>query len=284
MKRSERMTLARETVEVVKRGYYDVAGARINIREAVTKCHKGTTCFAPEALHILRDRVLAKPSDHFDTQIEVVNETTLSGLTRLQGLAAGPIAVLNFASAKNPGGGFLNGSQAQEESLARSSALHSSLLKVFHFYESHRNMPSCLYTDSMILSPDCPVFRDDEGRLLAEPQMASFITSPAPNYGATADNRPSELPLIPQVLMARSELVLALAAAQGYSKLILGAWGCGVFRNDPNVVAQVFASHLFGPWASRFQRVLFSVLDTSPSKETFMAFQRALGKDVVHGQ
>jgi uncharacterized protein (TIGR02452 family) len=59
---------------------------------------------------------------------------------------------------------------------------------------------------------------------------------------------------------------------------VLGAWGCGVFRNDPRVVAAAFAGHLRrGPWSGRFERVVFSVLDTSPSRETFAAFQAALG-------
>lgn len=276
MKRPERMALAHETVELVERGYYDVAGTRVDISEAVRMCHHGTKCFAPEEFKALRDRVLAQPSDNFDTQIEVVNETTLSGLSRIHDSPLGPVAILNFASAKNPGGGFLNGSEAQEESLARSSALYSSLLQVFHFYESHRNSPSYLYSDSMILSPECPVFRNDDGKLLLKPQMASFITSPAPNYGAAADNRSIELPLIPKVLHDRSELVLSLAMAHGYSQIILGAWGCGVFRNDPNVVAMAFASHLLGRWSGRFRRILFSVLDSSTSKETFTAFQRAL--------
>lgn len=278
MNRSARMALARETVELVERGYYEVAGVRVDISAAVTACHRGTKCFSPDELRSLRDRVLCNPPERFDTQIDVVNETTLAGLARLHDSSPEPVAVLNFASAKNPGGGFLNGSQAQEESLARSSALHSSLSTVFHFYESHRNSHSCLYSDSMILSPDCPVFRDDTGGLLPTPRAAAFITSPAPNYGATADNHPSELAIVPQILNTRSELVLALAAAHGYSQLILGAWGCGVFRNDPNVVATAFVSHLSDRWAGRFRRVRFSVRDSSPSQDTFLAFQTALRK------
>jgi uncharacterized protein (TIGR02452 family) len=128
----------------------------------------------------------------------------------------------------------------------------------------------------MILSPDCPVFRDDDGNLLDEPQRVTFITSPAPNAGAAADNRPEELPLIPEVFRRRSEYVLALAASQGYKSLVLGAWGCGVFRNDPAVVAAAFLGHLRqGAWSGRFERVVFSVLDKSPSGETVAAFQRA---------
>jgi uncharacterized protein (TIGR02452 family) len=192
-------------------------------------------------------------------------------------LNSSSVAALNFASAKNPGGGFLNGSQAQEESLARSSALYSSLLRAREFYERHRASTSLLYSDAMIWSPDCPIFRDDEGTLLDEPQLASFITSPAPNVGATAENRPEELPQIPEVFRRRSEYVLALAAFKGCRRLVLGAWGCGVFRNDPAVVAAAFVGHLReGAWSSRFERVVFSVFDPSPSSETLTAFQRAV--------
>lgn len=219
--------------------------------------------------------VLASGVGGHDTKIEIVNQTTLEGLTRLIATEFSPVAILNFASARNPGGGFLKGSQAQEESLARSSALHSSLIKVFQFYEDHRNNSSSLYLDNMILSPDCPVFRNDDGDLLSEPQIATFITSPAPNAGATAENRPGEMGRIPEILQSRSELILALAASHGYKQLILGAWGCGVFRNSPSAVAKTFATHLLGAWAGRFQRVVFSVYDTSSAKETYSAFKAA---------
>jgi uncharacterized protein (TIGR02452 family) len=234
--------------------------------------------FPPEDLERLRQEVRGGPPGKFATTLEVVNETTLTGMERVLS-DGGPVAVLNFASAKNPGGGFLNGSQAQEESLARSSALHASLTRAWEFYERHRASPSVLYSDAMILSPGCPVFRDDQGTLLEQPQPATFITSPAPNALAIASNRPQDLPKVPETLRRRAEYVLALAAAHGYRRLVLGAWGCGVFRNDPRVVARAFADHLRDAWSGRFERVRFSVLDTSLSQETLAAFQAALGGD-----
>ena len=203
--------------------------------------------------------VLGHPGTDHPTVFEVVNETTLSGIARVLSRGQGPVAVLNFASAKNPGGGFLNGSHAQEESLARSSALHASQMRAWDFYERHRASSSLLYSDAMILSPGCPIFRDDDGTLLDEPQMATFITSAAPNAGAAADNRPDELPSIP----ACSAALGVCAGAGGVAGLQAtgaGAWGCGVFRNDPGVVAESFAAHLrHGRWSGRFDRVVFSV-------------------------
>lgn len=284
MERSTRMELAKQTVEIAERGWYISAGGhRVEITSAIRDCREATRLFSPTELKRLRNDVLANSAGGLRTALEVVNETTLAGIARVLADGPGRVAALNFASAKNPGGGFLNGSQAQEESLARSSALHASLLRAWDFYEQHRASPSLLYSDAMILSPGCPVFRDDEGGLLDQPHEVAFITSAAPNARAAATDRPDELPAIPDVFRRRAEYVLALAAAHGYTRLVLGAWGCGVFGNDPEVVAAAFAGHLRGVWAGRFERVVFSVLDTSPSRDTLRAFQSAVAPDAEPG-
>jgi uncharacterized protein (TIGR02452 family) len=275
VKRSTRTELARQTVEIVEQGSYVASDGRtVDIGPAVRDCIEATRFFPPDELKRLRHRVLASPSDTFPTVIEVVNETTLEGVHRLLAGGHGPVAALNFASAKNPGGGFLNGSQAQEESLARSTALYASLLRAPEYYQRHRALSSMMYSDAMILSPHCPIIRSDNGELLSEPELATFITAAAPNAGAAARNRPEELEQIPDVLRRRSEGVLAVAASEGYSSLVLGAWGCGVFRNDPAMVAGIFADHLRGFWAGRFRHIVFSVFDTSAGQETYNTFSR----------
>jgi uncharacterized protein (TIGR02452 family) len=277
MNRSTRMAVAHETVEIVKRGFYDLPdGRRLDIAPAVRACLEATRFFPPHALKDVRAEALTRPVGD-RTVIEVHNETTLAGIARLLASGSGTVAALNFASAKNPGGGFLNGSQAQEESLARSSALYASLLQAPDYYAGHRRQSSCLYTDAMILSPGCPVFRADDGTLLAEPCLTTFITSAAPNAGAIQDDEEADLP---DVLRRRGDYVLALAAAHGYDNLVLGAWGCGVFRNDPALVAAMFAEHLCGLWAGRFRRVVFAVLDTSARQATFAAFREAFARSV----
>ena len=279
MKRSTRTVLAKATVEIVERGTYQTMGGRtIDIANAVRECLNVTRYVPIEELEQIRNDALALPVLGQTATIEVVNETTLAGISRVLADGERTVLALNFASAKNPGGGFLNGSQVQEESLARSSALHASLQRAWDFYEHHRAMLTLLYSDAMILSPGCPIIRNDDGTLLDLPQLATFITCAAPNAGATANSRPDELPLIPEVFRRRSEYVLALASSQGYKHLVLGAWGCGVFRNNPKVVADAFIGHLRdGIWCNRFERVVFSVFDKSPSQDTFTAFQSAMG-------
>lgn len=275
LKRGERQKIARSTVEIVARGGYTApSGQIISLNPRLQECLDSTRYYAPAELRLLRQEVLARPAEGLSTRIEVENETTLAGITRLLCAEKNPVAALNFASAKNPGGGFLNGSQAQEESLARSSALYPSLTRARAFYEGHRAQPSLLYSDAMILSPHCPIFRTDDGELLEVPHTASFITSAAPNAGALAQRGSRDSSRVAETLRQRAELVLALAAHHGYRLLVLGAWGCGVFRNDPRMVAGAFADYLLhGPWAGRFARICFSVYDSTPTKATFVAFR-----------
>jgi uncharacterized protein (TIGR02452 family) len=277
MNRTERARIAQETLEIVKQGSYTAsAGVPVSIGPLVTSCVRATVFYPAgetEALCIGRRglRPLSAPA-----AVEVRNETTLSAIFRLA--RHGSVAALNFASAKNAGGGFLGGSQAQEESLARSSALYESLQHAPQFYQLHRSGASALYSDSMILSPGCPVFRDDDGALLDEPVLATFITSPAPNAGAIAANSPGQVQLIEPTLRRRAEQVLALASHAGARNLVLGAWGCGVFHNDPATVAAAFADLLSADssWGHHFERVAFAVYDSSASQATFRAFRDAL--------
>lgn len=177
------------------------------------------------------------------------------------------VAVLNFASAKNPGGGFLNGSQAQEESLARASALYACLKHHTGYYEANRTESSLLYTDHLIVSPRVPVFRDDADQLLEEPWEVTILTAPAPNAGAVAKNQPQWVGRIEPTFRGRIEQVLSAAVAFDQTALVLGAWGCGVFRNDPADVARRFGEFLLsgGPFANAFEHVTFAILDRDGS-------------------
>lgn len=277
MDRSLAAQLGHETVEIIEQGSYTNShGQVIDIAPLTKACVSATKHFTAEDLDRIKQETLARPTEGHPTRFEVVNETTLAGISRLLDAGCQGIVALNFASAKHPGGGFLKGARAQEESLARSSALYASLASAWAFYDKHRASRSCLYSDEMILSPDCPIFRRDNGDLLEKPVLASFITSPAPNADAAAKYRPHELAEIPDVFRQRTEYVLALAAHFGYKTLILGAWGCGAFGNDPNVVAPIFADHLRnGTWKSRFERVVFSVYDWSPDQKILTPFKRA---------
>lgn len=279
MNRQTRQRIAEETIQIIQRRRYQLpSGRTVSIRESIEQCFEQSHLILPTDERRLSERVLTEEGFPTDCRVECENETTLEGIAYLlQQSPESRVGALNFASAKNPGGGFLGGSQAQEESLARSSALYGSLTLFPNFYDSHRQQRSCLYTSAMIVSPDCPIIRDDDGQLLEQPRLATFITCAAPNAGAIAQNEPSELHMIEGVLRERAEKVLTVAAAEKCPRLVLGAWGCGVFQNEPEMVAQIFADLLArgSLWANRFEVVRFSVLDRSADQATFRAFAQA---------
>jgi uncharacterized protein (TIGR02452 family) len=146
-------------------------------------------------------------------------------------------------------------------------------------YDANRGCRTCLYLDHMIYSPQVPVFRDDEDRLLARPYLASFLTAPAVNRGAIAKNEPENLPRIAPTMLSRTEKLLSLAAAHGHHTLVLGAWGCGVFRNDPPAVASWFHQHLFqnASLAGAYRHVVFAVLDRDEQLGSYRAFVERFG-------
>ncbi|MFE9408065.1 TIGR02452 family protein [Streptomyces sp. NPDC006704] len=263
--------IARQTTAITASGRYEShTGRHVSIEGQVAAALVGTALFGPAPLTVTvdRDRV---------THITVTGESSLEAARRMVGAAPGDVAVLTFASARNPGGGFLNGAQAQEEALCRSSALYATLLRVPEFYAHHRAERDVFYTDRVIHSPGVPVFRDDQGRLLDEPFLAGFLTSPAPNAGVIRSRTPHEAHRIGPVLDARAERVLETAARCGYRRLVLGAWGCGVFRNDPARVAEAFHGHLTGDgrFAAHFDEVVFAVLDRTRDRTTRGAFADA---------
>ncbi|MGC4950221.1 TIGR02452 family protein [Streptomyces sp. DT224] len=262
--------IARETEAIVRAGSYRAGNGReIGIGTAVAAALAGTRLYGPEPVPVAPDR------DRTPV-IEVTGESSLQAAARMTREGPGEVAVLNYASARNPGGGYLNGAQAQEEALCRGSALYATLLRVPDFYARHRAERSAFYTDRVIHSPGVPVFRDDRGRLLDAPYTAGFLTSPAPNAGVIRARTPQEAHRVPAALAARAERVLEVAAVCGYRRLVLGAWGCGVFRNDPAEVAGAFRALLTGEgrFAGHFEQVVLGILGRDDDSPTRVAFDR----------
>ena len=273
-------SLALENESIISAGYYvNPRGVRVDLAADVTAACQDTRSYNPaQTQRLFNDQAYnAADAPRHKTAFEVTGETSTQAGQRLV-LAEGAtdVAILNFASARNPGGGYLGGARAQEEDICRSSALYTTLLEARDYYDAHRANRDTRYTHRVIFSPNVPVYRDSATRLLDAPYQVSYLTSPAPNAGALAKHEPSALGEIEQLLTERAGRVLAVAAQHGVQTLVLGAWGCGVFRNDPATVAQVFRGHLAdgGVFEGRFARVVFAVYDTSAAKTTLEAFRR----------
>lgn len=271
--RLNRAAIAQQTLVILEQGYYlNSQGVQVSIAAQQAHAQTNSRRYRGEELATLSAQTV--PEARFNTRFEVRNESTLAGSRRLLDEGFDQVACLNFASAKNPGGGFLGGAEAQEENLAKSSGLYPCLAQMSAMYEGNRRLSNCLYSDDMIYSPAVPVFRDDSYALLDEAVCVSMITSPAVNRGALARNDPHLLNLVDEVMQVRIDKLLTLAYAQGHRVLVLGAWGCGVFANDPAQMAQRFANALVqGRWSGVFEKVSFSVLEKK-EKGCFTAFER----------
>ena len=254
--------LGQEAVRFIEQGWYPAPdGRRVSWADAVEKARSGTVSLPPEA------RLPSPPATADEvTAMEIANETSLGAARRLVASGLRPL-VLNMANGVRPGGGFLHGARAQEEALCRSSALYATLVDD-PMYAAHARRPLPDSTDWAILSPDVPVFRDDDGAPLGEPWRASFVTCAAPYAPRVGQPASGDL------LEARIERLLRIARGYGYTALVLGAWGCGAFANDPDRTARDVRRHL-EDHADAFEHVVFAITDWSSERRFLGPFAAA---------
>jgi len=279
MNRSHRTSIAKQTLEIIEQGYYTTdAGHRVSIKQEVESSVALAKCYTPSDFETLSDQLVLDTTEN-QTLFNLTNTTTLVEAGNLLKKQNGDVTCLNFASAKNPGGGFLNGSQAQEESLARSSTLYPTLLKNEIYYTANRQNRSSLYTDHMIYSPQVLVIRTDEGELLEQPLEISVVTAPAVNAGAVKNNEPDNVKYIEPIMLQRMENLLKLCIHEKCENLVLGAWGCGVFMNNPQVIAEMWYSLLIEntSYKNKFRHITFAVLDRR-DRGIYSAFEQCLSR------
>lgn len=200
--------------------------------------------------------------------------------------------VLNFASATHPGGGVVNGSSAQEESLCRTFTLYFNLnvREMWDgFYSPHRRAGNPLHSDDIIYTPRVVVFKRDTDRptLLAEGDWyeVDVISCAAPNLREKPSNRmnahdgnrriaisPDDLRRLHERRLAR---ILDVASANGAEAVVLGAFGCGAFRNDPTVVASAAAA-VIPSYRTLFRTIEFAVYCRPGDASNYTAFRNIM--------
>ncbi|KAH8115177.1 hypothetical protein DFH11DRAFT_1688448 [Phellopilus nigrolimitatus] len=322
-KRNHVVDIADTTLLAIDRGSYIVQDVgEIYLSEAVARCTENTRLYGPDSVlsswpnlsstsSLVRgqlpepgpsmqsapsDSVVSIEKEGKECKIIILQISTLAGARLLATTTSRPggnaietereenkIGILNFASAKHPGGGFLKGAQAQEESIARSSTLYSSLMSPVAkpFYQTHRHDPQAgYYSHTMIYSPNVLLLRDDDGSW-QRPVCADVLTSPAVNAKVVRQSvmgrlaAKSETAKIDRVMRERAARALYAFERHGVRHLVLGAWGCGVFENDVRAIATIWAD-LLGREDSRFRRsfdrVVFAVLGENTFKEFEAAF------------
>lgn len=177
------------------------------------------------------------------TEVVVSDMKTLDAALRYRD---GKTCVLNFASFKNPGGGFLRGTVAQEEYLCQNSTLYNVISQFPAFYEKNRlNTNDALYWNRAIYSPGIVV--------LPSEVKVDVLSCAAPNIKASRMIDSKKI----QAVMSRIKFVLDILEKEECDTVILGAFGCGVFGNDPRFVARTFCSQ--GVLCRGFKKVIFAI-------------------------
>lgn len=222
-------------------------------------------------------------------RIQVTGERSFEAAMRLHGVCPDQkIGVLNFASAIRPGGGVANGCTAQEESLCRCSTLYFAIDCEWlweKYYQVNRRLGDIRHSDACIYSPEVIICKTDESvpRRMDERNFVTvdIITCAAPdlrNEPFDWNNPETGMPVkmepgkLYDLHVRRAEHILHVAAANGVEILILGAFGCGAFQNDPYVVAKAYKTAL-KKYGDRFDRIVFAIYYSERETVNFRAFR-----------
>ena len=261
------MAVARETKKITKEGRYELNGRVIPFPEVDLKAVKVIT---PEAGAALTETYAGEPGS--TVAIEITTEDSYRAASRFEH----PL-VMNFANAHHPGGGFEIGATAQEESLCRCSTLYASINSeaAKEMYRYNKTNVCATESDYMLLSDPVFVFRDERCDFLEKPFRVGVITVPAPNRNGRAMFASAEK--IKAAMTKRIRIMLAVAKDNGFRNLILGAWGCGAFRNDPVKVAGMFKTVLLEEgYGAYFDHVCFAIYGKEDGKN-YTAFREVFG-------
>ena len=269
-------------------------------REQMIKVFNDTQVFYAENVHLIKAVKNAKTKVMFydaedypelphiskSGSVTVSKSRTFEAAMRLHAEHAHKkIAVLNFASATNPGGGVKSGSSAQEESLCRCSTLYPTINQRWlydKYYAVNRKARNPLYTDACIYSHDIVICKSDDDipQRLSESEFITvdIITCAAPNLSHFDESTPHGIS--DEKLLAihtdRAKHILHVAACNGVDCLVLGAFGCGAFRNNPNIVARAFKNAL-EKYHRYFELIEFAVYCRDYETENYKAFKAVLG-------
>ena len=282
--------IAEETLTAIREGSYPYKGVDNDLKEAIKEAESKTRYHSPNSsIKEWASSTKPKPTHSSPTHISILHISTLDAARLLDNVyksnpsEKGKTGILNFASATKPGGGFKNGAEAQEESIARSSTLYTALntQQAQQFYKLHNREnaenAAAYYSHSMIYSPNISIFRDDDGNW-TYPFLVDVLSCAAVNAGEV---RKANGPItsgqdveIEKEMSERMGRILYLFERKGVQNIILGTFGTGVFRNSVTTVARIWAHLLLVPEArfkDSFDRVIFAIT----GEETFIDFQSA---------
>ena len=233
------------------------------------------------------DKVIKKPEDHrFDTPAEVIVSQRRS-FEAAKRYSSERVCVLNFASSTHVGGGVTTGAGAQEECLCRCSTLYFAIgdnetKKNFHdthYRQLKSGRMNSIYNDDCIYSPGITVFKSDTElpKLLPENEWynVDVITCAAPNLNSRYEKIFISDKVLKELHKKRAKWILDIAVSEGEDVIILGAFGCGAFRNPPDIVAQAYRE-VIDDYKYDSKTIEFAVYcPPQQGSSNYHAFQRA---------
>lgn len=292
--RSRLKDIADSTLRAIEAGHLSFAGSTLDLNAKIRFSNRNTRYYTHDVSPLsswASNAPSPKPNKRTVCEISVMEISTLGGARLLHdsmsshSTSYGRTALLNFASATRPGGGFLTGAQAQEESIARSSTLYPSLMTdtAQQFYKLHgKDRQGGYYYHAMIYSPGIVILKDDKGDWVS-PFEVDILTCAAVNAGdVRTKNAKSANPVdsqklerwIEATMRERMARILFLFEQQGAKNIVLGSFGTGVFQNDIEVVARIWADLLISSnarYKHSFDRTMFAII----GHKTFTTFRDA---------
>lgn len=282
MGREENLNVFKDTERLVKTNkYLSEAVKRSNVKQVIIPEYM-------EVKDIIQETGININSD--GASIIVSRKRTFEAASAYEGMK---VCVHNFASATNPGGGVTKGSSAQEECLCRCSTLYFNLNTSemwSGFYSPHRAMQNPIHNDDCIYTSDVVVFKSDTAcpSVLPEEQWykVNVVTCAAPNLRLIPSNAMNFRDGNKGIKIADSDLyglhvkrltrIMEVAKAGKNEVIILGAFGCGAFENNPKVVAQA-AKTVVDMFVNDFKIVEFAIYCSQRDEQNYKAFCEVFG-------
>ncbi|EDO29211.1 predicted protein [Nematostella vectensis] len=223
-----------------------------------------SVCKAATQTKPYHDASVTRVESGITTSIRVVNGDCLEEALELKRQGFKP-AVLNMASPKRPGGGYLTGAGAQEENLFRRTNYVQHLADPDKKFDPNRDWHFRLPEFSCVYSTDVMVFRASEDRgyaFLPEPVPMSFLAVAAYPNPPCIKGSPRLIPEFVEKCKRKIRLLLAVGLQQHHDSLVLSAWGCGAFRNPPQHIAQLFKEVLNEhEFLNQYKHISFAIVD-----------------------
>lgn len=227
--------------------------------------NQSLTKFIDETLRVQNNTRVYTYPEHFNDReyvqyknsppLHLVDADTLTAASMLG--TTNKVGILNFASGTHPGGGVRYGARAQEEAICRCSNLYEALSTTYcheHYYAPNTENGNRVFLNNIIYSPDVMVFKSFSYQNIKIPFKVNVITCPAPACAWENDDDAYEC------YVKRIECIIKVAIDNRIEDIILGAWGCGAYHQNPELVSRAFVEVL-SKYGGAFKTIVFAIPD-----------------------